>query len=78
MTAVAVERAEFHTPTWTIIRLPVVTGADMVAAKVVPEPVTAVLDWTKATGGEVAGVTALDAADSGPGPTAFVARTRNV
>ena len=48
------------------------------AGRVLTLTACAVVDWTKAGGGAVDGVTACDIADSGPVPMAFVAATEKV
>src|SRR5215468_2906897 len=68
----------FQTPTSTTRRSPVPSGADGVTAMLLPDAACLLACWTKAGAVDADGMTAFDAADAGPVPTALVAVTVNV
>ena len=77
VTALVVAFAELHTPTCTINRFPAVTTCDGVNVNELPTLRADVCCTNTGFVGAL-GVTAFDAADAGPVPTAFVAATVNV
>jgi hypothetical protein len=64
-----------QTPTSTTSRLPAPSGADGVTEMLLAEAIWVLACWTKAGTVAADGVTALDGADGGDVPTAFVAVT---
>jgi hypothetical protein len=67
-----------QTPTSTTRRFPVPKGVDGVTEILLPAAAWVLACWTKAGAGLADGVTALDADDAGPDPTALDAVTVNV
>ena len=78
LTPLAVGPLLFHTPTMTTSRFPAVMGDGGVTAMLPATPLCAPTCCTYAGTTAATGVTGLDAADSAPVPTAFVAATVNV
>ena len=78
MTLLVFAPEPLQTPTSTTRRFPVPSGVDGVTETLLTEEACVLACCTKAGAGEADGVTAFDAADAGPEPTALVAVTVKV